>query len=92
MPYRIMGDKKITAGTDAVDVDVAYRAFIIQNLSSANTVYFREKNDDGAAVTASTGFALTPGATLDTALAAKTLSIIASAESTDVRLLFLDIG
>ena len=82
--------RSLTVGTTAQTADVQGLAFLIENNSESATVYFREKRFDGAAATASNGFALGPGERLDTALTATELSLIASAADTDVRLLILN--
>lgn len=81
--------KKITATTTAQDVNIDYQEFFIQNRSTEQTVYFKEKEHDGKKCTADNGFALAPGATFEKPLQAKVLSIIASG-SADVRIMFMD--
>lgn len=80
--------QKVTASAAAQDVEVACRSFLMVNTSENAVVYFKEKEDDGKAVTADTGFALLPGQTTPMPLNAKTLSIMATEEA-DVRLLYL---
>ena len=80
----------LSVGTAAQTVDVGGLAFLMENLSESASVYFREKRDDGLAVTADNGFALGPGAVMHLPLTAVELSVIASAADTDVRLLLLN--
>ena len=79
----------LTVGTAAQTAHMQGLAFLIENNSESATVYFKEMSEDGAAVSASNGFALRPGELLNTALTATELSLAASAANTDVRLLIL---
>ena len=81
--------KKISASTTAQDVSIDYQEFYIQNLSEDKTVYFKEKDVDGAKCNANNGFALAPGKTFEKCLQAKTLSVYASG-SADVRIMFME--
>ena len=85
---RIKKDVTLSVTTKAQDVAVDFRDFILANNSDA-TVFFREKETDGKAVTATTGFALPPKTVTPFPLTAGTLSIIGS-DAADVRLLFVD--
>lgn len=78
----------LSVGTGAQTVDVGYRAFMIRN-NSANTLYFKERDADGKACTAANGFPVPAGTMPDVVLRAKSLSVIASAASSDVRILFM---
>lgn len=89
---KIVKTQKITLGTSAQSVKVNGLAFLLQNLSDSATVYFKEKAEDGVNATASNGFALTAGKTMEQPLVAMELSIVSSAASTDVRVLILDLG
>ena len=80
----------MTAGTSAQTVAVNGLAFLMENLSESATVYFKEKRDDGKAVTASNGYALGPGKETTIPMVAMDLSVVASAASTDVRVLILE--
>ena len=80
----------LTVGTSAQTVDVRGLAFLIENNSDSATVYFKERRADGAAASASNGFALGPGSVLPVPLTAMELSLAASAAGTDVRLLILN--
>lgn len=82
----------LTAGTTASTVKVNGLACLLQNNSESATVYFKEKSEDGKAATASNGFALGAGKTTEIPMVARELSIVASAASTDVRILILDLG
>ncbi len=90
MSYIIDSVKKLSVGTSAVTEAAACRHFMIQNNSADATVYFKEKN--GADATASNAFALGPGKTFEHVLNANELSLIASAASTDVRILYVSEG
>ena len=89
MTYRIEEVRALSVGTTAQEVDVRCQSFLIENNSDAATVYFREKDVDGADCTSANGFALSPGERIDAALCAGTLSLIASDDDTDVRLLIV---
>ena len=80
----------LTAGTTAETVEVRGLAFLLQNLSESATVYFKEKRDDGAAATASNGYAVGPGKATEIPLVAMSLSVISDTASTDVRILILE--
>ena len=88
--YKIEKVVTLTAGTTAKTVEVHGLACMIQNLSDSATVYFKEKRDDGKAATSSNGYALGPGKETQIPLVAMDLSIVASAASTDVRVLILE--
>ena len=88
----IESTKKVTAGTKAVEVEAHCRPFLMVNTSASATVYFKEKAEDGKAVTADNGFALLPGQSLRVPLTARELSILSSEEGADVRLLFCTEG
>lgn len=81
---------KLSVGTTAQDVACHGQSFLIQNNSDSATVYLSEKDYDGKAATSSTGYALAPGKGTMFPMEARTLSVVASAASTDVRLLILD--
>lgn len=81
--------EKLTAGTTAKTVQVNCRSFLLQNRSDSAVVYFKEKAKDGAAATENNAFALGAGQTTDHVLCAQELSVIASAASTDVRILYV---
>ena len=80
---------KLTAGTSAQTVAVNGLAFMLQNLSDSATVYFKEKRDDGKNASSSNGYALGPGKSTEFPMVAMDLSVVASAASTDVRVLIL---
>lgn len=88
----VRGAEKVVVGTSAKSISVNSKTFLMVNASEANTVYFKEMAEDGKAVTTATGFALLPGQTLQIPLCARTLSVIASAADTDVRILYLTEG
>ncbi len=90
MAMRITGLKTVSATTAAQDVNIGYNAFLIQN-NGTGKVYFKEKHEDGRPASASNGFCLPAGTTLEHVLTAKTLSIVADAASSVV-ILLLDIG
>ena len=89
MKHTIYGDKTVSVGTSAVNVELGYRGVIIKN-ASANRVFFRDKDIDGKNVTAATGMLLAAGETFPVPLCAKTLSLIADAAGSDVRLLLVE--
>ncbi len=82
----------VTAGTTAQSVQVHGLACLIQNNSESAKVYFKEKSEDGVAATASNGFAVGPGKTLEVPLVAREVSIVSDTASTAVRVLILDMG
>jgi len=82
----------LTLGTSAQTVGVHGLACLIQNNSESATVYFKEAREDGKKATSSNGFALAAGKTTEIPLVAMDLSLVASAASTDVRVLILDMG
>ena len=67
--------EKIAVTTTAKDVNVNRRSFLLKNGDESKSLYFREKSEDGAAVTVDNGFMLGPGEMIPCALTAKTLSI-----------------
>ena len=83
---------KETAGTTAKDVAIHGLPFIIQNLTASTNVYIKEKSEDGKAASATNGFCIPGGTTLDQPLVATTLSVISDTASTDVRVMILDFG
>lgn len=87
--FKLLRVEKLTAGTTATSVMVNGHAFLIANNSEAS-VYFKEKALDNTAATSSNGFLLPAGKTTDQPIVAEELSIVASAASTDVRVLILD--
>ena len=84
---------KITAlslGTTAKTVKVSGLACTVQNLSVDASVYFKEKRYDNTDVTASNGWVLGPGQELPFPLTVMELSLAASDDDTDVRIMILD--
>ena len=77
--------KVISVTTEAQDVAINCKTFMIENLGTG-AVYFKEKN--GVDCTASNGFAIPASTLLDEKLSASTLSIVGEADA-DVRILFL---
>lgn len=88
MANRIDSVEKVAVTGTAKDISINYRAFLIENLSTDQTVYFKEKNEDEKACTTNNGFALPAGKIFDKVLRAKTLSVIGSG-SADVRILYV---
>ena len=80
----------LSLGTTAKTVRVHGLACLIQNNSDSATVYFKDERDDGKKVTSANGFALAPGKTTEVPMVAMDLSLVASADSTDVRVLILE--
>lgn len=83
--YKIEEVKAVDATSAAVDVQVGYRPFLIQNADS-DAVTFKEK--DGVAATATNAFVLAAGATLPVVLTADVLSVYGG----KVNILFLEEG
>lgn len=90
MEYRIESVKVLTLGTTETEVALGCSAFLLENGSEEATVYFKEKDYDGVAVTTGNGFAVAPGTMLPVVLCGHCLSLIASDADTDVRLLVLE--
>ncbi len=88
--FKIRKVEKLSVGSTAKSVSVNGRAFLIANNSAEASVYFKDKAVDGTNVTSTTGFLLPAGKVTDVPLIADELSIVASAASTDVRVLILD--
>lgn len=84
--------EKLAAGTTARDVEVNRRSFYLANASDSALVYFKERSEDGKACTAANGFILPPKTIFPRPLCAKTLSVLASAADTDVRILYVGEG
>ena len=80
----------LTVGTEAQSVRVNGLPCLIQNNSASADVFFKELRDDGVAVTADNGWRLGPGESTVCPLVARELSVMATAEGTDVRVLILD--
>lgn len=90
--YKIEKVVALTAGTTASTVKVNGLACLVQNLSDSATVYIKEQREDGQKATASNGWAIGPGKSTDVPLVAMELSVVASAASTNVRVMILDFG
>lgn len=88
MALKIDSVEKVAVTTTAKDIDVNYRAFIIENLATDKVVYFKEKSEDGKACTANNGFAVPSGKVFDKVMRAKTLSVIGDG-SADARILYV---
>ncbi len=84
--------KVLALGTRAVTLETACQGFLLENCSPSATVYFREKDADGVDCSSRNGFALAPGERTGVVLTARELSLVASAEGADVRILLLDMG
>lgn len=92
MMCKIEKIEALTVGTSAQTVKVNGLACMVQNLSDSASVYIKEKRDDGKAATTSNGWCLGPGKSTEIPLVAMELSVIASATSTSVRVMILDLG
>lgn len=92
MPYKIEEVKVLSVGTTPQTLELGYQGFVLENNSPANTLYFRDMECDGAESRADNAFALGPGERLETVLSARSLSLLASGEGTDVRVLILELG
>ena len=75
MALVIEKSEKIAVTTTAKDINVACRSFMLKNTDATNALYFREKAEDGAAVTVDNGMYLGPGEITPVVLQARTLSI-----------------
>ena len=84
--FRIEKVVAVDGSSAAVDVQVAYRPFLIQNAEASDAIYFKEKN--GVAATADNGFAVAAGATLETVLTADVLSVYGG----KANILLLEVG
>lgn len=81
----------LTVGTAACEAAVHGMTCLVQNNSTDATVYLKEKREDGAAVTAASGWAIHAGEELRFPMTAMELSLISdSAKGADVRILILD--
>lgn len=89
MTYPIISVKQLTVTTAAQEVAVDCNSFLLKNNGDA-TLYFCEAAD-GEAVTEANGFPVAAGETIPVVLNAKTLSMVATAQ-TDARLLMLGEG
>ena len=88
--YRLEEIRSIEAGTDAVTVKVNGLGCLVQNNSDSASVYLKEMREDGEEVTADNGWCLPAGGELRFPMTVRELSICASADETDVRILILD--
>lgn len=88
-PYKIGKIEIITAGTTAVDFAPKGRMFMLQNHHASNTVYFKNKTVDGLAATATNGYILYAKETTMPFMSTDTISILASAGSTSVAVIYL---
>ena len=88
--YRLEEIRSIEAGTDAVTVKVNGLGCLVQNNSDSASVYLKEMREDGEEVTADNGWRLPAGGELRFPMTVRELSICASADETDVRILILD--
>ena len=87
MAFIIKEVKKVSVGTAAVEEPVDCRAFMLVN-NSAATVYIKEKAGDGKDATADNGFALQPGQLVQNVMTAEKLSMVASEDGAEVRVLY----
>lgn len=84
--------EKVNAGTKAVTVETHCRPFLMVNTSGSAAVYFKEMANDNKPAGAENSFVLLPGQTLRVPLTARKLSVAASEDGVDVRLLFCTEG
>ena len=82
--------RALTLGPEAQCVPVRGLGFLVENNSQSASVYLREQRYDGIPADAQNGWVLLPGERLSLPLTALDLSLSASAEGTDVRVLILD--
>ena len=88
--YKLEKVLALTVGTTAETVNVGCKAFLIANNSAEASVYFKEKAVDNTAATTSNGFLVPAGKTTGEPMISESLSVVASAADTDVRVLILD--
>lgn len=81
---------KVAVTTSAQTIPVKCRDFVLCNTADA-TVYVKELETDGKAVTVDTGFAILPKTMTRFSLNAQQLSVIGSAAA-DLRILFVEEG
>ncbi len=92
MIYKIEEILTISVGTTAQEQEIRYQGFLLENNSASANVYFRDMEADGEDCTEANGFVLRPGERIDTVLTARTLSLLADDDNTDVRLMIVDIA
>ncbi len=88
--FKIDSIRTLTLGKSAQTVRVSGLAFLAQNLSASANVFFKERRADGTDATAANGWRLGPGESMPLPLTALELSLAASAEGTDVRVMILE--
>ena len=88
--YKLEEIRSLTLGTEAETVRINGLSCLIENNSASATVYFKERRDDGADVTAENGWALGPGERTAVPLTALELSLCSGAGNTDVRVMILE--
>jgi len=88
MALKIDSVEKVAVTSTAKDIEINYRAFMIENLATDQVAYIKEKAEDNKACTASNGFAIPAGKVFDKVMRAKTLSIIGSGAA-DVRIMYV---
>ena len=89
MSHRIDSIQRESVGTTASQIAVDRRNFIIKNCSADATIYIKEYADDKKKATSSNSFPINPGQTLEFVLNAKTLSVVASAASTSIAIMYI---
>lgn len=80
----------LTLGTSAETVRVSGLACLVQNNSESASVYLKECRGDDVPALPANGWRLGPGEHTAVPFTALDLSLVASAEGTDVRVLLLD--
>lgn len=80
----------LTLGTNAETVRVSGLACLVQNNSESASVYLKECRGDDTPASPANGWRLAPGERTAVPFTALDLSLVASAEGTDVRVLLLD--
>lgn len=79
----------LQVGTEPVSAAAFGLPCLLQN-NGETAVYFSEKDPDGPAVTAETGWRLAPGAELREPIVFRQVELIAAQGSSEVRVLVLD--
>lgn len=82
IPRQIKGMDAVAVSATAADVEVGARNFFIQNTSTSDPIYFKEKL--GVAATATNAWRLAAGEAFPEALTADTLSIVGSADGSAI--------
>lgn len=88
-PLKIKSIEVLSIGTTETEVLVNHKTFAIQNQHESQILYMRDKADDSIAATSSNAYAIFPKETT-MLFTAKKLSLIASAATTPVIIIYFD--